>query len=94
MLTSRFTIISSLPVGLGQILCFNLQSILFNEASWRYVMGKIVVFIVLCVISFHSAAGNDLFGQPQRLCSALASEELRAKGGWKPKRQYLVNGRA
>ena len=47
-------------------------------------MGKIVVFIVLCVISFHSAAGNDLFGQPQRLCSALASEELRAKGGWKP----------
>lgn len=48
------------------------------------MMGKTVVFIVLCAISFHTAAGNDLFGQPQRLCSALASEELRAKGGWKP----------
>lgn len=50
------------------------------------MMGKIVVFIVLYAISFHTVAGNDLFGQPQRLCSALASEELRAKGGWKPNR--------
>lgn len=46
-------------------------------------MGKIVVLIVLCVISFHATAVNDLFGQPQRLCSALISEELRTKG-WKP----------
>lgn len=49
------------------------------------MMGKtLVLFIILCAASFHAAAGNDLFGQPQRLCSALASEELRAKGGWKP----------
>jgi hypothetical protein len=47
-------------------------------------MNKTAVLIILCTISFHVAAGNDLFGQPQRLCSVLASEELRAKGGWKP----------
>ena len=47
------------------------------------VMSKTVILIVLCAISLHTAAANDFFGQPQHLCSALASEELRTKG-WKP----------
>jgi hypothetical protein len=34
-------------------------------------------------ISFQVSAADDFFGQPQRLCSALASEGLRTEG-WKP----------
>lgn len=46
-------------------------------------MGKIVALIVLYAISFHATAANDIFAQPQRLCSALVSDGLRTEG-WKP----------
>lgn len=46
-------------------------------------MGKTVILIVLYVISFQAVAANDIFGQPQRLCSALVSDGLRTDG-WKP----------
>ena len=46
------------------------------------MVSKIVVLVVLYSISFHVAAANNLFNQPQRLCSALVSDGLRTQG-WK-----------
>jgi hypothetical protein len=45
-------------------------------------MSKIAALVILCAISFPAVAASDFFGQPQRLCSALAADGLRT-AGWK-----------
>lgn len=57
-------------------------------AAWRCFLPRILAILFLCTVSVQVAAADDFFGQPQRICAALASDDFGTPG-WKSSKSKL-----